>query len=72
MEDWYKNRSLRTDANYQRYIEQVRSARPVMTAQERYNEAMFGDTGAGRRHIPPPPSGLEPSGTTPLFRIEWR
>ncbi len=71
VEDWYKNRSLRKDANYERYIAQVRSARPTMTAQERYNEAMFGDTGRGRRGIPPPPSGLEPSGTTPLFRVEW-
>jgi hypothetical protein len=72
VEDWFKRPALRTDANYMRYISQVRSARPTMTAQERYNEAMFGDTGrGGGRSLPPPPSGLEPSGTSPLFRVEW-
>jgi hypothetical protein len=71
VEDWYKRPALRTDENYMRYLRQVRSARPVMTAQERYNEAMFGDTGRGGRSLPPPPSGLEPSGTSPIFRLEW-
>jgi hypothetical protein len=73
VEDYFKNPGLASDENYQRYIRQVRTARPVMTAQERYNEAMFGDTGTGRslRAVPPPPSGLEPSGTAPVFRLEW-
>lgn len=71
VEDWFKKTSLRTDENYMRYISQVRSARPTMTAQERYNEAMFGDTGRGPSRLPPPPSGLEPSGTAPIFRVEW-
>jgi hypothetical protein len=71
VEDWYKRPALRSDENYMRYLRQVRSARPVMTAQERYNEAMFGDTGRGGRSLPPPPSGLEPSGTAPIFRLEW-
>lgn len=71
VEDWFKKPALRTEANYMRYIAQVRSARPTMTAQERYNEAMFGDTGRGGRGVPPPPSGLEPSGTAPLFRVEF-
>jgi len=71
VEDWFKKPSLRTDESYMRYISQVRGARPTMTAQERYNEAMFGDTGRGRTRLPPPPSGLEPSGTAPIFRVEW-
>jgi hypothetical protein len=71
VEDWFKRPDLRTDQNYMRYIAQVRSARPTMTAQERYNEAMFGDTGRGPSRLPPPPSGLEPSGTASIFRVEW-
>ncbi len=71
VEDWFKRPALRDDEHYMRYLRQVRSARPVMTAQERYNEAMFGDTGRGGRAVPPPPSGLEPSGTASVFRIEW-
>jgi hypothetical protein len=71
VEDYFKRPALRTNEHYQRYLAQVRSARPTMTAQERYNEAMFGDTGRGPARLPPPPSGLEPSGTAPIFRLEF-
>jgi hypothetical protein len=73
VEDYFADSDLANNEHYQRYMRQVRSARPVMTRQERYNEAMFGDTGTGRgrRTLAQPPTGIEPPGTTPIFRLEW-
>ncbi len=71
VEDVFKNPGLATNEHYQRYMRQVRSARPIMNDQERYNEAMFGTPGSGRSSLPPPVPGTEPSGTAPIFRVEF-
>jgi hypothetical protein len=71
VEDVFKNPSLASNEDYQRYMRQVRTARPRMTDQERYNEAMFGTPGSGQRSIPPPAPGTELSGTAPIFRVEF-
>ena len=71
VETFFANVSLRTDANYLRFIGQVRQARPLPESVI-LEEAAFGP-GGGRRDLfedPTRPGGSAP-GTVPIFRLEF-
>lgn len=71
VETYFADPSVRTDANYRRFIEQVRRAHPLPESLI-LEEAAFGP-GGGRRDMfedPSRPGGSSP-GTVPILRIEF-
>ena len=71
VETFYASPTVRTEANYMRFIGQVRSARPLPESII-LEEAAFG-AGGGRRNMfedPTRPGGAS-QGTVPILRIEF-
>ncbi|MBS1751359.1 MAG: hypothetical protein JST63_15775 [Bacteroidetes bacterium] len=71
VEDFYSKSSLRNNIDYKRLIEEVKSARPVMTDMDRYMESLYGNGNRSPRYFDPNFNGVNNTGVAPLFRIEF-
>lgn len=71
VEDFYSKSSLRNNTDYKRLIEEVKSARPVMTDMDRYMESLYGNGNRSPRYFDPNFNGVNNTGVAPLFRIEF-
>jgi hypothetical protein len=71
VENYYAQAALREDANYRRFIEQVRRARPLPESLV-LEEAAFGP-GMGQRNILDDPTRTADGspGTVSIFRLEF-
>lgn len=72
VEDYYWKPALQLDPDYQRMIAEVRSAKPVFTSMDSYQESLYGPGYQNRRAT----DGLldrndRRGGTVPIFRLEW-
>lgn len=71
VEDYFRQPSKRINPDYQRLVEQVQSARPTMTDQDRYQESLYGSTYRNPYLNSVPGAEEMRRDTIPLFRIEF-
>jgi hypothetical protein len=71
VEDYYLDvNQERSNPEYQRLIDQVRSGRPRLTNLDRYQESLYGP-GYNNPRVPPLPNPPPGGQTVPIFRIEF-
>ncbi|MCU0449978.1 MAG: hypothetical protein MUC97_09085 [Bernardetiaceae bacterium] len=71
VEDYYLDLNQeRRNPEYQRLMDQVRSARPRLTNLDRYQESLYG-AGYNNPRTPPLPNPPPGGQTVPIFRIEF-
>jgi hypothetical protein len=72
VENYFKHTALRSDPDYARMITALRSARPVLTDMDRYQESLYGAQYRNPRFFDADPvTGRRPNEIIPLIRIEF-
>jgi hypothetical protein len=72
VENYFSHTALRSHPDYARMIAELRSARPVLTDMDRYQESLYGAQYRNPHFFDVnPATGRRPNETVPLLRIEF-